>query len=58
MPEDSIALRVLVQCLVTVGITGLSVAAAGVTDTSAWNLLAIPLSAAGAYWSWRSRRRR
>lgn len=57
-PEDSIALRVLVQCLVTVGITGLSVAASGVTDTSAWNLLAVPLSAAGAYWSWRSRRRR
>ncbi|NEZ60731.1 DUF3488 and transglutaminase-like domain-containing protein [Adonisia turfae] len=58
VPEDSIALRVLVQCLVTVGIGSLSVAASGVTDTSVWNLLAIPLSAAGAYWSWRSRRRR
>ncbi|MEM1239501.1 MAG: DUF3488 and DUF4129 domain-containing transglutaminase family protein [Cyanobacteria bacterium P01_H01_bin.26] len=55
--EDSIALRVLVQGLVTVGIGSLSVAASGVTDTSIWNLLAIPLSAAGAYWSWRSRRR-
>ncbi|MEA5465613.1 DUF3488 and transglutaminase-like domain-containing protein [Leptothoe sp. PORK10 BA2] len=56
--EDSIWLRVLVQCLVTVGIGSLSVAALGVTDTSLWNLLAIPLSGAGAYWSWRSRRRR
>ncbi|MGD1950541.1 MAG: DUF3488 and transglutaminase-like domain-containing protein, partial [Leptolyngbyaceae cyanobacterium] len=56
--EDSIMLRVLVQCLVTVGIGSLSVAASGVTDTSVWNLLAIPLSGAGAYWSWRSRRRR
>lgn len=56
--EDSIMLRVLVQCLVAVGIGSLSVAASGVTDTSVWNLLAIPLSAAGAYWSWRSRRRR
>ncbi len=56
--EDSIMLRVLVQCLVTVGIGSLNVAAAGVTDTSMGNLLAIPLSAVGAYWSWRSRRRR
>ena len=57
VPEDSVLLRVLVQCLVAVGIGSLSVAASGVTDTSMWNLLAIPLSAAGAYWSWRSRRR-
>ncbi|MEM8808482.1 MAG: DUF3488 and DUF4129 domain-containing transglutaminase family protein [Cyanobacteria bacterium P01_G01_bin.38] len=55
--EDSIALRILVQCLVTVGICALVVAATDVTDTSNWNLLAIPLSAAGAVWSWRSRRR-
>ncbi|MEM9804199.1 MAG: transglutaminaseTgpA domain-containing protein, partial [Cyanobacteria bacterium P01_D01_bin.56] len=58
VPEDSIALRAMVQGLVTIGICSLSVASAGVTDTSVWNLLAIPLSAAGAYWSWRSRRRR
>ncbi|MEO0867630.1 MAG: transglutaminaseTgpA domain-containing protein [Cyanobacteria bacterium J06642_11] len=58
IPEDSIAFRGLVQGLVTIGICSLSVAATGVTDTSIWNLLAIPLSAAGAYWSWRSRRRR
>lgn len=57
-PEDSIALRILVQSLVAIGICSLSVASAGVTDTSGLNLLAIPLSAAGAYWSWRSRRRR
>ncbi|MBX2865708.1 MAG: DUF3488 domain-containing protein [Leptolyngbyaceae cyanobacterium MAG.088] len=56
--EDSILLRVLVQCLVTVGICSLIVAASGVTDTSVWNLLAIPFSMLGAYWSWRSRRRR
>ena len=58
VPEDSIALRILVQGLVAIGICSLSVASAGVTDTSGLNLLAIPLSAAGAYWSWRSRRRR
>ncbi|MBT9311315.1 DUF3488 and transglutaminase-like domain-containing protein [Leptothoe kymatousa] len=58
VPEDSIALRGLVQCLVTIGICSLIVAASGVTDTSTWNLLAVPLSIAGAYWSWRSRRRR
>jgi len=56
--EDSVVLRVLVQALVTVGILAVAVAAAGVTNTSAWNLLAIPLSALGAYWSWRQRRRR
>ncbi|MEO0541964.1 MAG: DUF3488 and DUF4129 domain-containing transglutaminase family protein, partial [Cyanobacteria bacterium P01_A01_bin.105] len=56
-PEESWLLRLLVQCLVTVGIWAMAVAASGVTDTSEFNLLAIPLSAAGAYWSWRSRRR-
>ncbi|MEO1591807.1 MAG: transglutaminaseTgpA domain-containing protein, partial [Cyanobacteria bacterium J06632_22] len=58
LPEESWLLRVLVQGLVTVGICAMTVAAAGVTETSNLNLLAIPLSAAGAYWSWRSRRRR
>jgi len=56
VPEDSISLRVLVQLLVSVGIASISVAAAGVTQTSLFNLLAIPLSALGGYWSWRSRR--
>jgi protein-glutamine gamma-glutamyltransferase len=55
--EHSIALRVLVQTLVSIGITAMLVAASGVTDTTAWNWLAIPLSAAGGFWSWRSRRR-
>jgi protein-glutamine gamma-glutamyltransferase len=55
--EHSIALRILVQALVSIGITAMLVAASGVTDTTAWNWLAIPLSAAGAFWSWRSRRR-
>jgi transglutaminase-like putative cysteine protease len=56
--EDSILLRVLVQCLVTLGIASVAVAAAGVTQTSLWNLLAIPLSAVGALYSWRRRRYR
>jgi transglutaminase-like putative cysteine protease len=40
-----------------VGIAAVAVAAAGVTDTTTWNLAAIPFSAVGACWSWRSRRR-
>lgn len=56
--EDSILLRVLIQILVSVGIASLSVAAIGVTQASYFNLLAIPLSAFGAYWSWKSRHRR
>lgn len=56
--EDSIVLRVLVQVLVTLGISSVAIAAAGVTDTSTWNLLAIPLSAVGAFFSWRRRRYR
>ncbi len=56
--EDSILLRVLVQGLVTLGIASVAVAAAGVTQTSQWNLLAIPLSAVGALYSWRRRRYR
>ncbi|MBE7385313.1 MAG: DUF3488 domain-containing protein [Leptolyngbya sp. SIO1E4] len=55
--EESILLRGLVQLLVSVGITSVSVASAGVTQASFWNLLAIPLSALGGYWSWRSRHR-
>lgn len=56
--EDSILLRVLVQVLVTLGISSVAVAASGVTDTSQWNLLAIPLSAVGAFFSWHRRRYR
>jgi transglutaminase-like putative cysteine protease len=56
--EDSIQLRVLVQLLVTLGISSVAVAASGVTDTSQWNLLAIPLSAVGALFSWQRRRYR
>jgi transglutaminase-like putative cysteine protease len=57
-PEESILLRILVQLLVSVGIASVSVAAMGVTQASYFNLLAIPLSAFGGYWSWRARRRR
>ncbi len=56
--ENSILLRVLVQVLVTLGISSVAVAAAGVTDTSQWNLLAIPLSAFAAWFSWKRRRNR
>lgn len=56
--EDSIPLRVLVQLLVTLGICSVSVAASGVTQSSLLNLLAIPLSALGAYFSWYRRRER
>ena len=56
--EDSVLLRGLVQLLVSVGIASVSVAAIGVTEASYLNLLAIPLSAAGGYWSWKSRLRR
>ncbi|OKH49213.1 transglutaminase [Phormidium tenue NIES-30] len=56
--EDSRLLRVLVQGLVTVGISSVVVAAAGVTAASWWNLLAIPLSAVGATFSWQRRRDR
>lgn len=57
-PEDSLWLRIMVQILVSVGIVSVSVAAIGVTQASYFNLLAIPLSAIGGYWSWKSRHRR
>ncbi len=57
--ENSIALRVLVQALVVVGIIATDIAAIDVTGawqvTSYW---AIPISIVGAAWSWRTRRRR
>lgn len=56
-PEDSISLRVFVQLLVSVGIVAVSVAAAGVLQASALNLLAVPVSALGGYWSWQYRNR-
>ena len=56
--EDSVLLRGLVQLLVSVGIVSVSVAAMGVTEASYLNLFAIPLSAIGGYWSWKSRLRR
>lgn len=52
-PEDSILLRVLVQAMVSVGIVATDVAAE--TQMSLW---AIPLSMAGATWSWYHRRDR
>lgn len=55
--EDSVLLRLLVQLLVSVGVASVSVAAVGVTQASFLNLMAIPLSALGGYWSWKTRRR-
>ncbi|MEM8544024.1 MAG: DUF3488 and DUF4129 domain-containing transglutaminase family protein, partial [Cyanobacteria bacterium P01_H01_bin.119] len=57
-PEESLLLRILVQALVTLGICSLAVAAAGVTRASWLNLVAIPLSALGAYVSWQRRSQR
>jgi transglutaminase-like putative cysteine protease len=51
--EDSLLLRILAQAMVLVGIVATDVAAA--TEMSVW---AIPLSIAGAAWSWRNRRKR
>jgi protein-glutamine gamma-glutamyltransferase len=51
--EDSMWLRVSVQALVSVGIASTDVAASN--TNSLW---AIPLSVAGATWSWYNRRRR
>jgi len=56
--EHSLLLRVLVQVLVTLGIASVAVAASGVTQTSGWNLAAIPLSAMGAAFSWQRRNQR
>ncbi len=51
--EESVWLRVFVQLLVTVGIVATDLAAS--TQNAVW---AVPLSALGAAWSWRQRRRR
>ncbi len=51
--EESLLLRILAQALVLVGIGATDVAAE--TSMSAW---AIPLSIAGAWWSWRNRHKR
>lgn len=51
--EDSLWLRIAVQALVSVGIAATDVAASGMNS-----LWAIPLSIAGATWSWYSRRRK
>jgi transglutaminase-like putative cysteine protease len=51
--EDSLAFRILVQALVIVGIIATDVAAQ--TQMSVW---AVPLSIAGASWSWYRRKQR
>ena len=53
--EDSVTLRVLVQILVSVGIASVAIAALGIVEVSFLNLVAILISAAGGYWSWKSR---
>jgi transglutaminase-like putative cysteine protease len=55
--EESVRLRVLSQAMVLLGIIATDVAA-NVTDEPSMSLWAIPLSIAGAYWSWRQRKRR
>ena len=51
--EESLLLRMLVQAMVLAGIVATDVAAS--TSMSTW---AIPLSMAGAFWSWRQRHKR
>ena len=57
-PEDSLPLRVLVQLLVAVGIIATDVAAADSVSFMGISLWAVPLSFAGATWSWFQRRQR
>lgn len=54
--ENSILLRVLVQALVVVGIIAVDVAAGIPEDELPLSLWAVPLSIAGATWSWYHRR--
>ncbi|MBD2090748.1 DUF3488 domain-containing protein [Microcoleus sp. FACHB-1515] len=57
-PEDSIAFRILVQALVTVGIIATDVAAADAVQAIGVSFWAVPLSFVGAAWSWSRRRQR
>ncbi|NJO78162.1 MAG: DUF3488 domain-containing protein [Cyanobacteria bacterium RM1_2_2] len=57
-PEDSIPLRVCVQALVTVGIIATDFAAIDSADALRISFWAVPVSAVGAIWSWRQRRKR
>ena len=54
--EDSIALRVLTQALVIVGIVATTIAATDVADPIGSSIWAIPLSILGSFWSYRRRR--
>lgn len=56
--EESIALRVMVQLLVTVGIVAVDVASVGSAQPLTTSLWAVPASAIGAVWSWRRRHNR
>jgi protein-glutamine gamma-glutamyltransferase len=57
-PEESLALRLLVQGLVIVGILATEFAAADSADPIGLAPLAIPGSLIGAWWSWRQRHKR
>lgn len=57
-PEDSIALRFLVQSLVIVGIFATELAAADSADPIGLAAFAIPGSLVGSWWSWRQRHKR
>lgn len=56
--EDSIALRILAQAMVVVGIVATMLAAADVAEPIVSGYWAIPLSIAGSFWSYRQRRKR
>ncbi len=57
-PEESLALRILVQSLVIVGILATEFAAADSADPIGLAAFAIPGSLIGAGWSWRQRHKR
>jgi len=57
-PEESLALRILVQAAVVVGIIAIDVAAADVADPLWISVWAVPVSIVGATWSWYRRRSR
>ncbi|MEL6225058.1 MAG: DUF3488 and DUF4129 domain-containing transglutaminase family protein [Cyanobacteria bacterium J06627_8] len=56
--EESILLRIFVQCLVTVGIIATDLSASHVNGLALTSLWAVPASAVGATWSWFRRRSR
>ena len=56
-PENSLALRLYVQALVSVGIIATDITAADAADALGISFWAVPLGIVGALWSWHTRYR-